>query len=137
MTEDQNNVQGVVDAVTKEIIESKKNPGKTFPKFTFVIDGRSYSGIGELPATVMKGDLVTLKLTQSGQFTNVTDVLKNGVSVMPKRFPPRAPAISSKAFAMLAAVIVCRHNSQIKNTAITIADIKATMPELEKLVGES
>jgi hypothetical protein len=137
MTEDQNTVQGVVDAVTKETIESKKNPGKTFPKFTFVINGRSYSGIGELPATVIKGDLVALKLTQSGQFTNVTDVLKGGVSIMPKRFPPRAPAISPKALTMLAAVLVCRHNSQLKNVPITIADIKATMPELEKLVGES
>jgi UDP-N-acetylglucosamine enolpyruvyl transferase len=56
---------------------------------------------------------------------------------MPKRFPPRAPAISPKALTMLAAVLVCRHNSQLKNVPITIADIKATMPELEKLVGES
>jgi len=137
MTEDQNFVQGVIDSVTKQTIESRKNPGKTFPKFTFVIDGQSYWVIGDLPATVVKGDLVSLKLTQSGQFTNVTDVLKNGISVMPKRFPPRAPAISPKALTMLAAVLVCRHNSQLKNVPITIADIKATMPELEKLVGES
>ena len=130
-------VTGVIESVTKEIIESKKTPGKTFPKFTIVIDGHSYSGIGELPATVMKGDLVSLKLTVNGQFTNVTDVLKNNASVMPKRFPPRAPAMNPKAMVMLAAVIVCRHNSQIKNVPITIADIKATMPELEKLVGES
>ena len=130
-------VTGIIESVTKETIESKKTPGKTFPKFTIVIDGRSYSGIGELPATVMKGDLVSVKLTVNGQFTNVTDVLKNGVSVMPKRFPPRAPAISPKAFVLLAAVMVCKHNSQLKNVPITIADIKATMPELEKLVGES
>ena len=126
-------VTGQVEAVTSANITTKA--GKSLNKFEVTIGGSKYSGIGPTPK-LAQGDTVTLKLKQNGNFINLVDVIKGGVSLMPKSggFNRGPSGPSTKVLMVQTAVAIAIHNSQGK--AITPADIQSLMPELLKMAAD-
>jgi len=124
-------VTGTIDEVTTTTIVTKA--GKSLPKFEIKIAGQGYSGIGPKPP-VAAGDTVTLKLKKNGNFINLADILKGGVSVLPKQQFNRGGGMSTKALMVLAACVVATHNNPGKQ--ISPKDLQAILPDLEKMAAE-
>jgi len=133
MTDEMPDVSGVVESVTASNITTKA--GRSRNKFVITIGGTGYSGIGLTPK-VASGDTVTLKLKQNGNFVNLVDVLKGGISLMakPSGFSRGPSGPSTKVLMVQTAVAIAIHNSGGK--PITPADIQSLMPELLKMAGE-
>ena len=125
-------VTGQIESITSSNIMTKA--GRSLNKFEISVGGTKYSGIGATPK-VAQGDTVTLKLKANGTFINVVDVIKGGVSLMPKfRGGGAAGGMSTKALMVLAATMVAVHNA--KDTPITPADIQGLLPELIKMAAD-
>ena len=126
-------VIGIVENITAGNITTKA--GKSLNKFEITIGGNKYSGIGNTPKVAI-GNTVTLKLKQNGNFVNLTDVIMNGTSLMPKSggFNRGPSGPSTKVLMVQTAVAIAIHNSQGK--AITPADIQSLMPELLKMAAD-
>lgn len=129
MSDEIPDVEGTVDEFKTETITTKM--GKPLPKFTIVIAGRKYTGIGT-PTGIAKNDLVVLKLVNNNNFVNVSDILKNGVSILPKKPPfQMGNGGSNKATLVLAAVTLCCHNSA--GTGVELADVENVAKDLKAL----
>ena len=126
-------ITGQIEAVSSANITTKA--GKSLNKFEITVGGAKYSGIGPTPK-VVQGDTVTLKLKANGNFVNITDVLKGGVSLMPKSsgFNRGPSGPSTKVLMVQTAVAIAIHNSGGK--PITPADIQGLMPELMKMAAD-
>ena len=126
-------VIGIVENITAGNITTKA--GKSLNKFEITIGGSKYSGIGNTPKVAI-GNTVTLKLKQNGNFVNLTDVIKDGISLMPKSsgFSRGPSGPSTKVLVLQLAVTIATHNSGGK--PITPADIQALIPELTRLAGD-
>jgi len=126
-------VTGQIEIVAASNIMTKA--GRSLNKFEITVGGAKYSGIGPTPA-VAKGDTVTLKLKANGNFVNITDVIKGGVSLMAKfggfNRGPSGP--STKVLMVHEAVKIAMHNSGGK--PITPADISGLLPELMKMAAD-
>ena len=125
-------ITGKVDEVKTSTFKSAKT-GRDIPKYEVVIAGMSYSAIGA-PPTCVKGDVVTLKLVQNGIFVNISDVLKNGVSVLPARAAFGASgAATAKAQLIVAATMIACHHSAYAKTSVTVDDVRSILPALQSL----
>ena len=113
--------------------------GKNVPKYLLTVNGEKLSGIGAVPP-IAKGDQVMVRVKINGNFKNVSDIIKNGQSVLPRRFGggfggnSMSPQLV-KSNILLAATLIATQNSAVAKQPVTMDDIKSVMAELEKVVG--
>jgi len=126
----QNEAKGVVRDIKTSTFQTKD--GRTVPNFKLEVGDQVYSGIGT-PPTVTMGDEVTVRFRINGNYKNITDILKAGESVLPRR--KYGGNQLAKANLVLAAAMICCHNSQITKQPVMLKDIQSILPDLEKMAG--
>jgi hypothetical protein len=112
--------------------------GRTVPSMKLFIDGQMYSGFGQLPP-LTKGETLEVKYKQNGNFRNLTDIVRAGVSLMPKRKPFGGfggSGPSNKATLLLAATLIATHNSALLKQPVRLEDVTSLMQSLEPLAAE-
>ncbi len=127
-----------VEAITPTSFVSKSGPraGQNVPKYEVQGGGQLFSKIGQPPKDLAVGDKVVVKYAMNGRFANITDILKNGATILAPKFGGfgrPAAAANPKPYLILAATLLACHNkTHTAAQQIQPDDLDVYISELEK-----